>query len=867
MTHILKILLLLIFTLNTLFAVSIQTTKESYAKSESITVTVSGLPATKNCKADNNNNNHDGLEKKNDCSWVGLFYAYDESKPKNLVTYQYAGKNAAQTFTFDGLNDASEYEARVFYKNNYTEKGFYNFKVTDANQKEIQVKTEKDLYKVGQAISVTVSGMPGNNNDWIGLFYTYDDDQPENVVYKIETQGKKEGTFTFPALDEAHAYEVRAFVNGSFVEEDYYPFEVIDNAAPGSVVINEVMAANAHTLIDPDFSKFSDWIELYNSSSKSIDLSGYKLSDKVSEAKWTIPEGTVLAARSYMLFWADEKDTSLLEHHTNFKLKTKGEAVALFDPNGTLIDSIEFGQQKADISCAKNGGTIGYMYPTPNKENWDIHSQSTLSKAPQFSKNGGFYNGSVTVTLSAENGAEIYYTTDGSYPTFGSTLYTEPITMDKTTVLRAMSVENGKFQSPRVTHTYMINEETTLPVVSITTDEDYLWDPMVGIYTEGINGAPKVCGEGNANYMQDWKRPANIEYFAKDKTLGFNQEVDIEISGTCTREMAEKSLAIKADDIYGKKSIDYKLFSEKNIDTFKSFKLRNSGQDWWKTMFRDAMEQQLIKDDLDINYQAYEPSIVFLNGEYWGIHNIREKKNEDYLANNVPNLDSDKVDILYGNQEVKEGKADDYAALMTYIQDNDLSNDANYNYVASKMDITNYIDYQIAQIYFANFDWPGNNIRYWKEQKEGAKWRWMMDDQDAGFNLFSEDASENPEDFGLNHNTLAFAVAENSDNWRNAPWSTFLLRSLLKNEGFKNAFVNRYNVLLDSTFKSENMVALINQMKAVIEPEMPRHIATWGAAGPDYTTINQWNSNVDVMIDFAQKRPTIAREHLNTMFQ
>ena len=135
--------------------------------------------------------------------------------------------------------------------------------------------------------------MPGNDNDWIGLFYAYDDNKPEHVVHKIETQGKKEVTFTFPALDEAYAYEVRVFVNGSYYEEDYYPFEVIENADPGSVTINEVMASNAHTIIDPDFSKFSDWVELYNSGSKSIDLSGYKLSNKVDEAKWTISNSTV----------------------------------------------------------------------------------------------------------------------------------------------------------------------------------------------------------------------------------------------------------------------------------------------------------------------------------------------------------------------------------------------------------------------------------------------------------------------------------------------------------------------------------------------------------------------------------------------
>lgn len=855
--------MLVVFSALTLMGATISAEKKTYAKGESIMIDVSGLPQTKHCNPQEVGNKKEA-RKKNDCSWVGIFYAYDDSSAKNLLAFQYAGMEDSQTFTFDGLDDNAEYEARVFFKNNYKEKGFSNFKVTSQKPKKVEIKTLKERYKTGESISVDVSGIAGNQDDWLGIFYAYDDSNEANLVAKVETHGKKEGILTLPSLEHAGEYEVRVFFKGSFHEEDYYPFVVLEAAGEGKVIINEVMASNAHTIIDPDFSKFSDWIELYNSGSKSIDLSGYKLSDKLSEAKWTIPDGTILDGHSYMLVWADEKDVALLNLHTNFKFKSKGEAVALFDTHGAIVDSFEFGKQQPDISYGRNRATIGYMIATPKKENREIHTSLVLADTPIFSQTGGFYDDSITIELSTHVGDEIYYTLDGSYPTVGSTLYKGAISIDKTTVLRAMSVREGLFPSKRITHTYFINEETTLPVVSITTDEKYLWDDMIGIYTEGKNGAAMVCSKGRANFMQDWKRPANIEYYDTSKRLGFNQEVNIEISGTCSRELAQKSLNIKADDKYGKDSIAYKLFEEKDISEFKSFKLRNSGQDWWKTMFRDAMIQQLIKDDLDIDYQAYTPSILFINGEYWGIHNIREKKNEDYLAANHPGLNPKKVDILYGYSEIKEGSASGYESLIQYIHNHDLSDDTNYNYVATQIDISNYIDYMITQIYIANYDWPYSNIRYWREQKVGAKWRWMMDDQDYGFDIYGD---ERPRNYGLNHNTLAWSVASNSPNEDNAPWSTFLFRSLLENADFKNAFINRYNALLTTTFASSHVTTLIKRMKAVIVPEMPRHIATWGDAGPDYATMDDWSDKVDVMLNFAEKRPDIAKSHLDQLFE
>ncbi len=201
---------------NVLYSATIATAKDAYARGETITVNVSNLPKTKKC---------DPNDSQNDCSWVGLFYAFDGSKAENLLAHQYATTDGDESFTFSGLDEAQEYEARVFFKNSYNEEGFYNFRVTSARTK-IMVKSLKNSYQANEPITVHFSGRPGNNNDWIGLFKAYDESQAENLIAKIETHGAVEGDFTFDALSIPGEYEVRAFRSGSYQERDYYPFEV-----------------------------------------------------------------------------------------------------------------------------------------------------------------------------------------------------------------------------------------------------------------------------------------------------------------------------------------------------------------------------------------------------------------------------------------------------------------------------------------------------------------------------------------------------------------------------------------------------------------------------------------------------------------
>lgn len=804
--------------------------------------------------------------------WIGIYPEGASNDWGNVVDWKWTGGITEGNIFFSGIKTSGSYEARAFFNNSFHTEASYTFSVKSLDQ-TTTISTQKEIYSPDEAVTVTLSNMIGDDQDWVAIYPKGASNDWGNVLSWRWTGGIKNGDVTLSGVAAEGEYEVRAFFNNSYHTEAIDTFQVLKQEPMSSIKVNEVMASNAHTIIDPDFSAFSDWIELYNSSEQSVDIGGYKLSDTVDEALWTIPDGTVIPAKGYMIFWADEEDTTLENFHTNFKLSGKGEAVALFDREGQLVDSLVFGKQKADISCVHDGDNVAYTLPSPKQKNSLKIDTLSLSDVPTFSVAGGFYDNSQNVTLSGANGAKIYYTTDGSYPTIHAKRYQEPITIDETTMVRAISVEDGKFPSQGVTHTYFINESSTLPVISLTTDNKYLFDDMIGIYTVGANGADKVCGEGQANYMQDWDRPANIEFFDKDKNIGFNQEVTISMSGTCSLERAEKSFSIKADKIYGKKNIAYKIFPDKDIDKFKSIKLRNGGQDWHKAMMRDAMMQRLIKDDTDLDYQAYQPALLFLNGQYWGIYNIREKKNEDYLAANHPGLDDKKVDILYGpSAKVKEGDNIDYKNLIAYLNNHSLVSDENYQVVANQVDIDNYIDYLIVGTYVANYDWLYNNIRYYKEKKDGAKWRWILDDLDSGFNLNYSD----PDEFGLHHNTIAYALSEPTEDpaqsWRNKPAYTILTRKLMENATFKDKFIARYHVMLDTTFAPQRVNAMIAQMKAVIEPEMARHIQRWQDDGGygyaiGYSGKSNWDRYVGYLNEFANDRPDIVRGHLQLLGQ
>ncbi|MEA1987357.1 MAG: CotH kinase family protein [Candidatus Marinimicrobia bacterium] len=620
--------------------------------------------------------------------------------------------------------------------------------------------------------------------------------------------------------------------------------------------INEFMASNSITIADPDFGEYSDWLEIYNAGDSTINLYGYYLTDDLSDkTKWKINENINLETDDFVLFWADDRNQG---KHTNFKLSKSGEEIGLYSADGIAIDEITYGEQITDKSYGRypDGSDNWYIFVETTPENFNsTDGVENILPDPTFSIDGGFYSVPQILTLSSSiDSTEIYFTLDGSPPTKSDSLYSEVITIPENCVIRAKSFKDNYLPSSTITNTFFIDEDIILPVVSLVTNPDNFFDDEIGIYVEGTNGISGYCTTEPRNWNQDWERPISIEFFEKDKNLGFKIDAGVKIGGGCSRLYNQKSLSFYIRRKYGEAKLHYQLFPQKKIHEFNNFMLRSSAQDWYRSMFRSGMIQEVVKRGLEIDYREYRPTIVFLNGEYWGIHNLREKMNEHYLEENF-GVDPDKVDMIKG-QYLINGNKTHYNNLFSFINNNDMSTNSNYNYVKTLIDINQYIDYQIAEIYIANLDWPANNMKMWRPQTSDGKWRWLFFDLDLSFGGNSQG--------NYDSNILEQATATDGPNWPNPPWSTLLFRKLLENENFKNEFIQRFAVHINTTFDSTTVVNIIDSLATDIAPEIPRHKIRWENS-ISYDG-GLWSNNIETMRKFARKRPAFARQHIIDKF-
>ncbi len=539
--------------------------------------------------------------------------------------------------------------------------------------------------------------------------------------------------------------------------------------------------------------------------------------------------------------------------HTNFKLDSDLDSLYLADATGAIIDSVQV-VIPAKYSYGRRLDNLDkwafYTEPTPSKANTTPAFENTTLGEVNYSIQGGYQKSAIVLALTAENpGDSIFYTLDGTEPGATSQYFFAPIWISKNTVVRARILRKGYLPGPIGSQLYILGVKHDLPIVSISTSPDNLWDEDYGIYVKGKNASAEFPYFG-ANFWQDWERPANLSMYEPDGSMAFQVDGGIKIYGAYGRGNNQKSLTFHARKAYGDGKIEYKIFNDLDLNEFENLVLRNSGNDFNNTMMRDALCSTIV-DEFGLDHMAYRPTAAYVNGEYWGILNIREKINEAFLVSHH-GVDRDNIDILEGGGTPIVGTSDHYASMMTFASSNNLALKDNYNYMKQQMDIDNYIKYQVAQIFIDNRDWPGNNIKFWRERTSAGKWRWILFDQDFGFNTWAND--------NQNFNTLAFALEPNGPGWPNPAWSTLLFRKLMENESFRNDFINCFADNLNTIFDPQILLQTIEKLKSAIDTEMPRHMIRWNG------NMNYREERVEAMRQFARARQSVVRQNIRTQF-
>ncbi|NBC83346.1 MAG: T9SS type A sorting domain-containing protein [Bacteroidetes bacterium] len=638
-----------------------------------------------------------------------------------------------------------------------------------------------------------------------------------------------------------------AYINGKEIARE-------NIGTPGShVQHNQTALANVEPLADNNTKPAA-----YAISKDSISLvpGPYVLSVQVHDARvW--PENDMTALPFLTIGSTDDTgpgsalssflDFSIAAPHTNFKVDAKDETVYLFNPQGEIIDSLACNEITAGISIGKfpyNPDSIGmFLNPTPGKQNaMDMFTEMADTLYPL--QPDGIYSSSVTIDFPQQStDQKIFFTLDGSKPKTQSDTFTTSFITDTSVILKYFVTEPGKLPSPTRTVSYLLNIEHSLPIISIQAEPHSLFDYYEGIYVEGPNNYNSYP-YFEANFWRDWEIPCHVDFF-KNNNLEFEQDLGLQIFGGWSRANDQRPFAFFARGQYGDNDIDYPLFDDLSFDSYTSFILRTGGNDWNETMLRDAIIGSLA-DGLDIEKQAVSPVVAYLNGEFWGIYNMREKINEEFIAQHRK-TNPDKIDQLFQHGIVIEGSNIHYFNMLDFIEQNDIRNQDIYNQVKNMMDVKNFVDYYAIQIYSANYDWPGHNIKCWRNQTETGRWRWLFYDIDGVTNN--------------KVNKIDKLLTTTDIDYSNPRESTFLFRNMVKNKDFKRYFINRFADLLNTLFTKENLMEQIDYFSSKYYPELDHQIERWGNFSK-----SKFDNEIQKLKDFAGYRTTIQQTHINNSF-
>ncbi len=612
----------------------------------------------------------------------------------------------------------------------------------------------------------------------------------------------------------------------------------------GDIVINEYSASNLATISD-NYSEYEDWIELYNTSTFWVDISGYFLSDALNNpTKWQFPQGVSIPAGGFLKVWVSGRNVVSGGHyHTNFKLtqtKDNPEYIVLSLPDTTIADSlkIQITQRNHSRGRQPNGTATWKIFtsPTPGNTNNNATGYIAYAQKPAMSEIAGFYNNSLNITITtSEPNSTIRYTTNGSEPTTSSTLYSTPVPITQTRIVIARTFSNNPQILPSLLdfNTYFINVDHTLGAIS--TSAGQLQQLLNGNQSlrpfgtfEYFNAAGVRTtfgyGEFNEHGQDSWVHPQrSIDYQTRDE-CGYNYAIREQLIPLTDRDEFQRIiLRAQGDDNYP------------GIDT--SAHLRD--------LF---IENFAIKGGMNNDGRRGQQGVMYANGDYWGVYGFREKVDHDYAEYYY---NQDKFNLYFlkiwgGSWAEYGGQAafDDWYALRGFILNNDMANQANYDYVTAEFDFESFVDYLHINSFVVCTDWINWNVGWWKGlNPEGGiqRWRYTLWDEDATFNHY------------INYTGVPGTSPQVSPCFpqgitQDPGLHIAVLNKLLTNPEFRTYYVSRYIDLYNTVFRPDNLIPYLNQIEAEMLPEMPRHFARWGG------NMTKWQSNVQKIRNFINAR-------------
>lgn len=596
-------------------------------------------------------------------------------------------------------------------------------------------------------------------------------------------------------------------------------------AQSASLRINEVMTSAAPFKDTQGY----DWVELHNAGESTIPLEGYTLAlGLVGGRRYTFERGVMIAPGQTMALYCTT-DALTSNPSTGFNLPAQNAVLSLLDPQGTLVDRVSLGRQYGNISFgrAQDGSLVYFETPTRGRANGVGYA--ARADAPTVSLPSGLYDSPVTVELFAGEGMAIHYTLDGSTPTRNSPRYEAPIALEETAALRAVAASDAHLASAPMAATYVIGLEEAVPVVSLMTDRDYLFSDSMGLLVEG-------SGE-TYNYLQDWEYPVQIEYFNAEGMPEINQICGFRISGESSRQNRQKAFSLFARGAYGEDLFHFNPFPNREYASYKSFILRASGSEGPSgTRFQDAFLSSLGLDE-GILVSDAQPALVYLNGKFWGLYNLRERLNKYGVAQYENVIDEDAVDAIDLLSEtgvmVRNGSNAEYYALSRFMKNNDLNDPANLEYVLSQMDVNTYFTYVSFAMMTANTDM--SNMRFYRVP--GGKWKWAMYDLDTA--LWDADSTSPMRLF------LRDKDAEFVNCFDHIPF-----RALMDVPEMKARFLTRFGELLLAHFVPEELLRGIDAWAERYAPLIPYHAERW-----ENTSVREWERSVETLKNTCAARP------------